>query len=129
MSVQLKPETEAAIRARAHQIWEDEGRPEGRHDIHWQRAYEAIMAASSPAADDVSLIDGVGPKITKQLAGENIVALSQIASLSVDDLAKLDTKLGLKGRSAREDWIGQAKDLLAGKSPRAKIDQAKASKK
>jgi large subunit ribosomal protein L21 len=137
MIAQLKPETEAAIRARAHQIWEDEGRPHGRHDIHWQRAYEAIVEGSSvkvvPAAavvtDDVSLIDGVGPKITKQLAAEGVVSLSQIAALSPDALAKLDAKLGLKGRSSREDWIAQAKELLAGKAPRAKVDQAKAAKK
>ena len=137
MIVQLKPETEAAIRARAHQIWEDEGRPNGRHDIHWQRAYEAIVdvaplkvaATATPEADDVSLIDGVGPKITTQLAGEGIVALSQIAAMTPVALAALDTKLGLKGRTAREEWIVQAKDLLAGKAPRAKVDQAKAAKK
>lgn len=138
MIVQLKPETEAAIRARAHQIWEDEGRPHGRHDIHWQRAYEAIVdvaplkaaaVAAAPKVDDVSLIDGVGPKITTQLAGEGIVALSQIAAMTPVALAALDTKLGLKGRTAREEWIMQAKDLLAGKAPRAKVDQAKAAKK
>jgi large subunit ribosomal protein L21 len=138
MIVQLKPETEAAIRARAHQIWEDEGRPNGRHELHWQRAYEAIVemtplkvaaVVTAPKADDVSLIDGVGPKITKQLAGEGIVALSQIAVLSSEALAALDTKLGLKGRTAREEWIVQAKELLAGKAPRAKVDQAKAAKK
>jgi large subunit ribosomal protein L21 len=135
MIVQLKPETEAAIRARAHQIWEEEGRPNGRHEIHWQRAYEAIVdvaplkAVSSPVVDDVSLIDGVGPKITKQLAGEGIVALSQIAAMTTDAIAALDTKLGLKGRTAREEWILQARDLLAGKAPRAKVDQAKAAKK
>ncbi len=138
MIVQLKPETETAIRARAHQIWEDEGRPNGRHEIHWQRAYEAIVdvaplkvaaVAAAPKADDVSLIDGVGPKITKQLAGEGLVSLSQIAGLTAAALATLDTKLGLKGRTAREEWILQAKDLLAGKAPRAKVDQAKAAKK
>lgn len=26
------------IRSRAYRIWEDEGRPEGRHDDHWERA-------------------------------------------------------------------------------------------
>jgi hypothetical protein len=26
------------IRKRAHQIWEDEGRPEGRADMHWEKA-------------------------------------------------------------------------------------------
>jgi large subunit ribosomal protein L21 len=133
MNVQLKPELESAIRARAYQIWEDEGRPNGRHELHWQRAYEAVAAVATmarPVTDDVSLIDGVGPKITKQLAEVGISTLSQIAALSVDDLAALDTKLALKGRTAREDWISQAKDLVAGRPPRAKVDQAKlASKK
>ncbi len=142
MNTQLKPETEAAIRARAHQIWEDEGRPDGRHLIHWQRAYEAIMAIepvtpvqtlvsapAAPVADDVSLIDGIGPKIAKQLAGEGLVRLSQIAALTPVELAALDSKLGLKGRTAREEWIEQAQELLAGKPPRAKVDKAKAAAK
>jgi hypothetical protein len=34
------PVTEDAIRARAYQIWEEEGCPEGRHELHWQRAME-----------------------------------------------------------------------------------------
>jgi large subunit ribosomal protein L21 len=138
MIVQLKPETEAAIRARAHQIWEEEGRPNGRHDIHWQRAYEAIVdvAPVTPAAkvkaakaEDVSLIDGVGPKIAKQLADEGIVSLSQIGAMTPFELAALDSKLGFKGRTAREEWIEQAKELLAGKPPRAKVDQVKAAAK
>lgn len=29
---------EEAIRARAHQLWEDEGRPEGREREHWEAA-------------------------------------------------------------------------------------------
>lgn len=44
MIATMKPETEAAIRARAHQMWEDEGRPEGRQELHWKMAHEAIMA-------------------------------------------------------------------------------------
>lgn len=133
MNLQLKPELESAIRARAYQIWEDEGRPDGRHELHWQRAYEAIAVAAPvkvrAVADDVSLIDGVGPKITKQLADVGITTLTQIAALTAADLADLDAKIGLKGRTSREDWITQAKDLVAGRPPRAKIDQAKAAKK
>lgn len=136
MNLQLKPELESAIRARAYQIWEDEGRPHGRHELHWQRAYDAIVdlvpltvAAPLTVAENISLIDGIGPKISKQLASVGIISLSHIASLSVAELAALDAKLGLKGRSDREDWIVQAKELLAGKTPRAKADQVKAKKK
>ena len=35
-------EDEARIRARAHRIWEEEGRPEGRADEHWDKARELI---------------------------------------------------------------------------------------
>ena len=47
MSEKLTPATEAEIAALAHKYWEEEGRPEGRHDIHWQRAY---LALTKPAA-------------------------------------------------------------------------------
>ncbi|MEY4983362.1 MAG: hypothetical protein RIR62_1628 [Pseudomonadota bacterium] len=38
------------IRKRAHELWEREGRPEGRHEAHWQQAMQEITAA-----------DGAGP--------------------------------------------------------------------
>ena len=88
------------------------------------------MAASKRAAvTDVSVIGGIGPKIKAQLAEAGIASLADIAALSDTGLAKLDSKLGLKGRSAREEWIAQAKELLAGKPPRAKADQAKTKKR
>jgi hypothetical protein len=34
----MKDQLEHAIRCRAHQLWEEEGRPEGRARIHWLRA-------------------------------------------------------------------------------------------
>ena len=49
MITNIKPEVESAIRARAHQIWEDEGRPDGRAELHWQRAFEAIVNVASVA--------------------------------------------------------------------------------
>jgi predicted flap endonuclease-1-like 5' DNA nuclease len=126
---------EDTIRALAHQQWIDEGMPDGRAEIHWQWALASLTASAvRPAtkvteiADDVSLIDGVGPTITAQLASEGITSLSQIAKLTAAALAKLDAKLSLKGRSVREEWIDQAKELLAGQAPRAKVDQAKAAK-
>ncbi len=146
MTTFIKPETETAIAARAYQFWEDEGRPNGRHEIHWQRALAELVpttrpavpnlrivptvsAAKASATEDVSLISGVGPKILKELASVGITTLSQIAAFSAAELAKIDTKLELKGRSLREEWIAQAKDLIAGATPSAKVDQAKLAKK
>lgn len=46
MSSADRPATEAEIARLAHDIWEAEGRPEGRHLDHWRRA-KAILAGPS----------------------------------------------------------------------------------
>ena len=40
------PEYEVAVRSRAYQFWLEEGRPEGRHDFHWQRALASLTPLS-----------------------------------------------------------------------------------
>ncbi len=39
---------EDRIRERAHRIWEEEGRPHGRHEEHWQRARREILGNKAP---------------------------------------------------------------------------------
>jgi Protein of unknown function (DUF2934) len=41
-------EAEYRIRLRAHEIWEEEGRPKGRDVDHWTRAKWEIEHASEP---------------------------------------------------------------------------------
>ncbi len=55
-----------------------------------------------------------------------ITTLAQIAAWSDSDVERIETELKQKGRVAREEWIEQAKELLAGKPPRAKSDKARA---
>ena len=86
----------------------------------------ANVAKVEVSADDVSLIGGVGPKIKTQLHAEGITTLMQIAEMSDEAIFALDEKLGLKGKTKREEWVEQAKELVAGKAPRAKTDQARA---
>lgn len=40
------------IRERANKIWEEEGRPEGSHEKHWQRAEEQIAASEQTVSGD-----------------------------------------------------------------------------
>jgi hypothetical protein len=40
-----RKDREERIRQRAHQLWEADGRPEGRHDHHWSQAEREIDAA------------------------------------------------------------------------------------
>jgi large subunit ribosomal protein L21 len=82
--------------------------------------------SAKAAADDVSLIGGVGPVLKKKLAEYGVTSLKEIATMSDADVAKMDEALDLKGRATRDEWVEQAKELVAGKAPRAKTDRARA---
>ena len=43
------------IQSRAHEIWEREGRPHGRHDEHWFQA-QAEVEAERRAAENLSAV-------------------------------------------------------------------------
>jgi hypothetical protein len=51
------------IRERAHQIWEREGRQEGSHDAHWQRAERELDEEEQEGLDDT-------PDAPLQMAGK-----------------------------------------------------------
>ena len=90
---------------------------------------EAPVAATAvPAggldASNLSLISGIGPTIEKKLRAAGINSWNDIAAWTDADIAKWDEELSLRGRAAREEWVIQAKELLDGKPPRAKVDQA-----
>ena len=93
-------------------------------------AKKAAAKKEAPAADfvdDVSLIGGVGPKLKEKLESFGVTSLKQIARMSEADVAKMDEALELHGRATRDEWVEQAKELVAGKPPRAKADRARAS--
>ncbi len=97
-------------------------------------AAAAVAAVAAPKAkaaksegmdtSNLSLIAGIGPTIEKKLRAAGIQNWETIAAWSAEDLAKWDAELALRGRATREEWVEQAKELLAGKPPRAKADQA-----
>ena len=86
-------------------------------------AVTAPVAASG--ADDISLIGGIGPKIFKALTDMGITSFAQIAAWTPEDVERIETEIKQKGRVAREEWIEQANELIAGKPPRAKTDKAR----
>ena len=44
MEDKKKPE-ESRIRDRAYQLWEDQGKPEGKHEEHWHQAERELSPA------------------------------------------------------------------------------------
>jgi large subunit ribosomal protein L21 len=85
-------------------------------------------AADQGAADNLSLISGVGPKIKQSLGELGYTRFAQIAALTPEEIETIETALKSKGRIARDEWIEQARELMAGNPPRAKIDRAKPPK-
>lgn len=86
-------------------------------------------AAKKEIVDDLSLIGGVGPAFVKKLNGAGITSLKQIAELDAKGVEKLEVELNIAGRIERDEWVEQAKELLAGKPPRAKVDKKAADAK
>ena len=58
----MNSDQEARIRQRAYEIWQREGRPEGREDEHWQRAQAEIMAEDGAAANQAPNRAAAGSK-------------------------------------------------------------------
>lgn len=75
----------------------------------------AASSAAAPAADDLSKIKGLGPKLQALLPTLGITTYGQIAALDDAALAALDGKLGaFAGRPKKDNWMDQAKHLAAG---------------
>lgn len=88
----------------------------------------ATSSNTSGVGDNLSLISGVGPKIKQSLNELGYTRFDQIAALTPDQIEAIETALKSKGRVARDEWIAQARELMEGKPPRAKVDRTKPAK-
>lgn len=112
-----KPKAEKAAKA------EPKSAPEETKAPAKKAAAKPKTEKAAEFVDDLKMIGGVGPALEKKLHEAGITSLKQIAAWKKADIADFDEKLSFHGRIEREDWVGQAKDLVAGKPPRAKADQ------
>ncbi len=110
---------------RITEILTDGAKPSGKRAAVRKPAAKPAVFTDAAFADDVSLISGVGPKLKEKLEGNGVTSLKQIAEMSDADVAAMDEALDLKGRATRDEWVEQARELIAGKAPRAKTDRAK----
>ena len=85
-------------------------------------------AGSSDFIDAIILVDGIGPKGEEALAEAGVTKLTQLVAMSAEDIAALEEKIGKPGIVAKEEWIEQAKEMIAGEEPRAQVDKDLAAK-
>ncbi len=88
----------------------------------------APAAATELDTTNLSLISGIGPTIEKKLHAAGIKDWSDIAAWDEATAEKMNEELKLGNRPVKDEWVEQAKELLAGKPPRAAIDKAEAAK-
>ena len=62
---QLSLEREERIRRRAHQIWEEAGRPEGKAQEHWERAAQDLDREDAEIQREGAAGEKPGTKPTK----------------------------------------------------------------
>ena len=115
--------TEAAAEAPKADKAEAAPKSEAKADAKPAKTEKKAAAPAADFKDDLKLIGGVGPALEKKLIDAGVTSLTQIAKWTKADVAKFDEELDFKGRIERDEWVAQAKDLVAGKPPRAKTDQ------
>lgn len=70
---------------------------------------------TATGADDLTVMKGIGPRLADRLNANGITRFEQIAALTPEAAAELDSKMGdFRGRMATDRWIEQAKLLAAG---------------
>lgn len=74
----------------------------------------ALDAPRDGEADDLKQMKGFGPKLDRTLRGMGYFHFDQIAAWTPAEVAWIDENLpGFKGRASRDNWVAQAKALMA----------------
>lgn len=76
-------------------------------------ADQVTAGPSEILINDLKMIAGIGPGLEKKLNAAGITSYAQIAMLTDADILRLEREVvKFAGRITRDDWIGQAQQLL-----------------
>ena len=74
---------------------------------------EILKAPRGGKADDLKMVEGIGPALEKMINGFGVWHFDQIASWTAKDIAFFDGKMErFKGRITRDKWVAQAKIIV-----------------
>ena len=72
-----------------------------------------LKAPLGGRADDLKVIEGIGPALEKMVNGMGFFHFDQIAAWSEADVALVDAEMKtFKGRISRDKWVAQAKIIV-----------------
>ena len=89
------------------------------HKQHYRgnlpKAIKPVVSAKTPTTerDELKVIKGIGPVIEEALNARGIYHYRQVANFNKTDVDWVNSELDFSGRIEREDWIEQAKRLVA----------------
>jgi NADH-quinone oxidoreductase subunit E len=84
----------------------------------------ALPGPRDAVADDLKRIRGIGPQNETRLNALGVYHFGQIAAWTPAEVRWVGAYLAFPGRIEREDWIGQARALIAGDRPDPESDQS-----
>ena len=112
------PAEEAKEEAPTEEAKEEAPTEEAKEEAPAEEApKEEAKEEAAPAegeGDDLTKISGVGPVLVGKLNEQGVTTFAQIAAFTAEDIARVDEALSFKGRIEREEWVEQAKKLIAG---------------
>lgn len=89
------------------------------------KAPATLKAARNGKADDLKIIEGIGPKLEQLVNSLGFYHYDQIASWTGDEIAWVDSHMKtFRGRIVRDKWVAQAKLIVAEGVP-AFLERAK----
>ena len=86
-----------------------------KNDEKLNSLFEGIgkFDATTQTADDLKTVNGIGPKMEEVLNSIGIYTFLQVSKMTKKEYDLLDSITGsFPGRAERDDWSGQAKNLL-----------------
>ncbi len=94
-----------------------ENRAEDAHiEINIDKLLHSIGTALKSDADDLKLINGIGPAYEEKLNEIGIYTFQQISKLKAADREELSALDGItRDKIESEEWVKQAKELLKNK--------------
>ncbi|MCR9270232.1 MAG: hypothetical protein NXH72_09620 [Hyphomonadaceae bacterium] len=109
---EAEPETEPAPAPEPTAAAEPEVHPSEAMLAELEGVQPLQIEKPSEGGDDLTAITGIGPRIAEVLNGLGIWRFSQIAEWLPENETWIENHLSFKGRVSRENWVGQAKELM-----------------
>lgn len=120
-AIQLKDSLDGWIQNQ-EQLWEfwfefvNSGETQPKTSVKRATPSKPDVTKAATSRDDLKKISGIGPALEKKLNNQGIITYQQIADLNDGEIERMEQEtLGFPGRIGRENWVGQAKELCAGR--------------